>query len=981
MYKIGSMPHSIPIGYTGETNFRSIEIDMTAWMDKMPDGVPSIVHIRPGEEKEDAYVAVTEFDRETGILSWTITAADIGTLEGEGEMQVWLEETENDTVNKRGKSVIVTTKVIEAANDPDENVPTSQEAFLEQVTSLKTQTVTAKEAAEDAQAAAEDAQEAAEQAAEDAENVNLHPAYIDETTKNWMVYDAENHEYVDTEIKAQGEDGQDGQDGQDATPTLVCPAYADLTFPVSAGTLCYKDGTLYKAKQDISTSEAWTAAHWDATNLATEQRLLLSDLQGISDDVSEVEEYLSESIGSDNTTAITKTVPVGASYAFVMNTGTKSIVYNQQIPLFSKTHNNIEYSTDSNGWTTAYGESSGNTAFNICDTYAIPLGHIGAVLIDLDGIELQTSLSNGFQAYIGAGRGYNEGTVKEVMTGSRIYQSDSYTWSVFFRCGPGKSVDGKIRVQLFDLTQMFGSGNEPATLNDFLAIFTGSYYPYNTEGTQITISCDKILLNNVEQTVSPFAVSSGDTITIHTSTSIDNIVMPVASTITYTGINFDKKEEVMVYQEESEKVTTDLLNENADLRIMLFTDNHDYTPFKYEKYADMMSRGIVDYLVGLGDYKDYSTSHDKIWYKTNLLNALTKAGREANCLYAVGNHDVGIKGVQGAPNSADYLLNPMECFDVLNRNYSKNPAIVYDEDNPFGGWYYLDDEKSKIRMIILQSSDIFKSDGSFVRYKDELMFMSQGQLTWFCEKACKLNKADTTGWGIIVFIHNDKPYGSTNNALFKVLKAVKNGTSITETFTVYNRMTLDGNTWTTTRDEVNGDTLEIDSDYTSQGAIDVLGVIHGHGHADDVSTIETINDIQVRCDNGTLDDYYLASVNGITAGTYWFTDVDGKKWAITYSNSYNDVAYIGYNYYFAHASVSPMPISRYDSDGNRIRSNGGCEIVQAAPSGATEVTGFVRERGNTRIGQESAEILCIDRENRTLTFIPYGTATKHIVSF
>jgi len=279
MYKIGSMPHSIPIGYTGETNFRSIEIDMTAWMDKMPDGVPSIVHIRPGEEKEDAYVAVTEFDRETGILSWTITAADIGTLEGEGEMQVWLEETENDTVNKRGKSVIVTTKVIEAANDPDENVPTSQEAFLEQVTSLKTQTVTAKEAAEDAQAAAEDAQEAAEQAAEDAENVNLHPAYIDETTKHWMVYDANNHQYVDTQIKAQGEDGQDGQD---ATPTLVCPAYADLTFPVTKDTLCYKDGTLYKAKQDISTSEAWTAAHWDATNMATEQRLLKTAIQGIS---------------------------------------------------------------------------------------------------------------------------------------------------------------------------------------------------------------------------------------------------------------------------------------------------------------------------------------------------------------------------------------------------------------------------------------------------------------------------------------------------------------------------------------------------------------------------------------------------------------------------------------------------------------------------------------------------------------------------
>ena len=697
-----------------------------------------------------------------------------------------------------------------------------------------------------------------------------------------------------------------------------------------------------------------------------------------------MEGYLSESIGSDNTTALTKTVPAGASHAFVMETGTKTLTYNQHWPAVNLTNKfGLDYTTDAEtGWITVKGTSSANTGFRPDPASdVIPLNHVAAILIETDGITLQTTLANGFEVYISAGPGYVDGTVKQVLTGSTLFSASDYTFGVALRCGKDNYIDGKIRVHVFDLTVMFGAGNEPATLNDFLAIFTGDHYPYNKDGTQITVSCDKILLNGEEQAISPFAVSGGDTITIHTATTIDNIAMPVSSSITYTGLDFDKKEDVMTYQAESEKVTTDLLNENADLRIMLFTDNHDYTPFKYEKYADMMGHGIVDYLVGLGDYKDYGTSHEKIWYKTNLLNALTKAGREANCLYVVGNHDVGIKGVQGAPNSADYLLNPMECFDVLNRNYSKNPAIVYDEDNPFGGWYYLDDEKAKIRMIVLQSSDIFKSDGSFVRYKDELMFMSQGQLTWFCEKACKLNKADVTGWGIIVFIHNDKPYGSTNNALFKVLKAVKNGTSITETFTVYNRMTLDGNNWTTTRDEVNGDTLEIDSDYTSQGAIDVLGVIHGHGHSDDVSIIETINDIQVRCDNGFLDDYYIAPVEGITAGTYWFTDADGKKWAITYSSSYNDVAYIGYNYYFSHNNVSPMPISRYDSSMNRIRSNSGCSLITEVPSGATEVTGFFRERGNTRIGMESAEILCIDRENRTLTFIPYGTATKHTVSF
>ena len=278
MYKIGSMPHSIPIGYTGETNFRVIEIDMTAWMEKMPAGVPSIVHIRPGETKAQAYIAATTFDSETNILTWEITAGDIGTKEGNGLMQVWLEESENDTVSKRGKSVKVTTEVMDSVNEPDDEPPEAQAAYLEQMTELKVATVEAAEDAEDAKEDAVDAAEQAQQAATDAENVNLHPAYIDSTTKHWMVYDATEHQYTDTEILAEG---QDGQDGQDATPDLVTNDYSDLTFPVTKDTLCYHSGLLYYAKQDISTSEEWTAAHWQQTTLEELLSLQKTAIQGM----------------------------------------------------------------------------------------------------------------------------------------------------------------------------------------------------------------------------------------------------------------------------------------------------------------------------------------------------------------------------------------------------------------------------------------------------------------------------------------------------------------------------------------------------------------------------------------------------------------------------------------------------------------------------------------------------------------------------
>lgn len=162
MFEIDKMPSSIDIGYTGETCFRDIKIDMSAWMEKMPTGVPSIIHIRPWETKEDAYIAATTFA--DNILTWVITDADLGTQEGEGEMQIWLEEEENDSIIKRGKSIKVTTKVIEAADDPAEDPPAPQQGWITQMTALKDATVEAAEAAEDAQEAAEDAQAAAEDA-------------------------------------------------------------------------------------------------------------------------------------------------------------------------------------------------------------------------------------------------------------------------------------------------------------------------------------------------------------------------------------------------------------------------------------------------------------------------------------------------------------------------------------------------------------------------------------------------------------------------------------------------------------------------------------------------------------------------------------------------------------------------------------------------------------------------------------------------
>lgn len=123
MYKINRLPETIDIGYTGEHQFREIQIDMTPWMELMPAGVPSIVHIRPGETKDDAYKAETTF--ENNILTWKISMSDLGSEDGRGIAQVWLEDVTGLTVNHRGKSTRFFTVVCGSAGEADA-IPASQ---------------------------------------------------------------------------------------------------------------------------------------------------------------------------------------------------------------------------------------------------------------------------------------------------------------------------------------------------------------------------------------------------------------------------------------------------------------------------------------------------------------------------------------------------------------------------------------------------------------------------------------------------------------------------------------------------------------------------------------------------------------------------------------------------------------------------------------------------------------------------------------
>lgn len=70
-----------------------------------------------------------------------------------------------------------------------------------------------------------------------------------------------------------------------ADTSIIAHDYADLTFPVSAGTLCMHQGSLYKANQAISTQEEFDSDHWDETNVADENSALKNEITNTKDSI------------------------------------------------------------------------------------------------------------------------------------------------------------------------------------------------------------------------------------------------------------------------------------------------------------------------------------------------------------------------------------------------------------------------------------------------------------------------------------------------------------------------------------------------------------------------------------------------------------------------------------------------------------------------------------------------------------------------
>lgn len=205
---------------------------------------------------------------------------------------------------------------------------------------------------------------------------------------------------------------------------------------------------------------------------------------------------------TDSETAYQKTVPTGGKLMSVKNIGGRSIVFNQVVNLNNfrpnYTVNGVTFTKLDNGKFVANGTATGGDAY-FSDSFIPIKGHVYLEKSCPKGGSAET-----YRSYItGSGvvmdTNYGSGVIAPINVDARVY-------IVPLMVKSGATVNNLVVYpQIYDLTAMFGSGNEPSTVEEFEAIFPNNYYPYNvgeivSAGTEEVVEQGKNLFDYTDKT-------------------------------------------------------------------------------------------------------------------------------------------------------------------------------------------------------------------------------------------------------------------------------------------------------------------------------------------------------------------------------------------------------------------------------------------------------------------------------------------------
>lgn len=241
-----------------------------------------------------------------------------------------------------------------------------------------------------------------------------------------------------------------------------------------------------KNKTDVTSLKEEKA---DKTTLAVTERKL--------DALWKLNQGISYKFEEDSEAAYQKEVPSGAKLASVKQIGGKTIVWNQLLncDALKADLSRIYDVTNDDGIYTLIAKGIGNRAQQ---TIQVKQNHIylmKAVTNEVDGNSVEFCPHSYGNAMANMAQCYNKGEgwkriyqiIKAGYTGRLLFQfylhASEYPATMQYKAGS---------FQVFDLTQMFGAGNEPSTVEAFEAMFPEESYSYNV-GELLSASVSEVV--------------------------------------------------------------------------------------------------------------------------------------------------------------------------------------------------------------------------------------------------------------------------------------------------------------------------------------------------------------------------------------------------------------------------------------------------------------------------------------------------------
>lgn len=177
---------------------------------------------------------------------------------------------------------------------------------------------------------------------------------------------------------------------------------------------------------------------------------------------------------TDTDTAYVKTIPTGGKLMSVKNIGGRSIMWNQLVKPVPTvvTQAGVKFTFSDDGIITLNGTATTTGSAVSVQSVKNQKGHKYLMIASpLSGVYGKDQLQFSSQSYGQDSTGH--GTI---ITNESSNEKWYYTLYVY----EGVTYDNvKLQPQIYDLTAMFGSGNEPTTVEKFEKIFPADYYPYN----------------------------------------------------------------------------------------------------------------------------------------------------------------------------------------------------------------------------------------------------------------------------------------------------------------------------------------------------------------------------------------------------------------------------------------------------------------------------------------------------------------------